>query len=228
MRGHRRPRLYAYLILLGCGDPGAPEHETIAFGEVRELADDACENVGHVRVCFDGPRVVRSITPAPPPDALWRCSAGRCALIERRPFECEAGQCRQRYARMPDDADWECADVRGLVVCRDRAAPAGMVPGEPELGWICGDGSPRICVDLAPDRPGAGNYDCSFEHEPIPQRVCREIDEPTLGGPCRGECPEGMVCVEGTCVPRVRPAPDCWTDANCEQGERCVLATCSR
>jgi hypothetical protein len=230
----RRPHLHAALIALAiaCSDPPPADYDTITFADPRELGDpegERCEEIGARRVCFGeaGPHVVPSIAPPAPPDATWRCSGQRCALVPRRPFECEGGQCRQRYARMPDDADWECADVRGLVVCRDRATPAAIVPGPPELGWICGEGSPRVCIDLSPDRPGAGNYDCSFEHEPVPGRICAPSRATTLGGPCSRECPDSMVCVEGVCLPSAIATPDCWTDADCERGERCALASCA-
>jgi hypothetical protein len=148
--------------------------------------------------------------------------------VRARPFVCERGVCTQHFPQLPDDADWECADVNGLAVCRDRARAAGIVPGPPALGWICG-GEPghRICLDLAPDRPGAGNYDCRYTHEPSLVRTCRSARAPTLGGPCRGACPDGMICADGACVPRAIETPECWTSADCAEGERCLLAHCS-
>lgn len=204
--------------------------------ELAPYAEGRCHEVGAVLACAgdDGEEGVRVIArPDPPerapPDAAWRCEPGpprRCALSPRRPFECSGGACTQRHPRLPDDADWECADVDGLVVCRDRPGPAGAVPGPRELGWICGGGTPRICIDLAPDRPGAGSYDCRYAHEPTIERTCREVDAPTLGAPCRGECPRGMQCTSGVCVPDAIETPDCWTSADCDDGRACVLARC--
>jgi hypothetical protein len=192
---------------------------------------ERCYDVGAVRACYgETVHLVAQAVESSPPDAMWRCDEGeprRCALVTRRPFRCEDGVCRQRFPRVPDDTDWECADVDGLVVCRDRAAPAGMVPGPGDLGWICGEGTPRVCIDLSPDRPGAGSYDCRFVHEPTMERVCRPKSTPILGSACRDRCPDGMSCVEGACVPSAIGAPDCWTHADCDQGERCTLAHCS-
>lgn len=211
----------------------------IAIGEVRELdpigePDESCHEVGAIAACSSA-RAVRAMPlpdpPEPaPPDTQWRCDPGpprRCALILRRPFECSGPTCIQRHPRLPDDADWECADVEGLVVCRDRPGPAGAVRGPPELGWICSEErTPRICIDLDPDRPGAGSYDCSYAHEPAIERRCRAIEAPSLGSPCRGECPEGMRCAGGACIPDAIAPPDCWTSADCHDGQRCVLARC--
>lgn len=204
--------------------------------EVALLAEpgQVCRDVGRVLACWsDGGVRVSPAPPMPeqaPPDATWRCDPGpprRCTLLLRRPMQCTSGTCIQRHPRLPDDADWECAEVDGLVVCRDRAPPAGVLAGPPDPGWLCSEGrTPRICVDLAPDRPGAGNYACHFEHEPVVTRVCRPSERPTLGGPCRARCPEGMLCVEGVCVPRAIGSPDCWTSADCANGARCVLARC--
>jgi hypothetical protein len=238
----------------GCGegvrDGPPPAHDTLAFGETVDVDVDSdvddtatraehsgagtCRDVGAIRVCWSdrGPRRVPPALPSdvPPADAMWRCDEDprRCTLTRRRPFVCDgSGACRQTYARLPDDADWECADVDGLVVCRDRAMPAGIVPGPREAGWLCGDSRPHVCIDLVPDRPGAGNYDCRFVHEPVIERSCRPRDAATLGGPCRGRCPDGSQCLEGTCVPSAIATPDCWTTADCAGGERCVLARCS-
>lgn len=193
-----------------------------------------CVDIGARRVCYgDGPVVVERTLPSQrvPPDGTWRCGGDprTCVLVERREFACEDGRCKQAHPRLYDDADWECADVHGLVVCRDRESPSGVVAGPAELGWICGDGpnGARICVDHSPDRPGAGNYECRFDHQPSISRTCRETAEATLGGPCRESCPEGMSCLDGACAPLRVETPNCWTDDDCGEGSRCVLAHCS-
>jgi hypothetical protein len=227
------------LLLVACTGESALPARATEIGAVREVSTSAadgehCADVGARWVCSTSAVVRVLARPLPddalPPDLFWRCEGERprrCALTQQRPFVCREGVCRQRYPRLPDDADWECAEVDGLVVCRDRAPPAGIVRGPRELGWICSDTRPRICIDLAPDRPGAGNYDCRFVHEPVLERTCRPRDAPTLGGPCRGSCPAGLACVSGICAPETIAPPSCWTDADCERGERCVLARCS-
>jgi hypothetical protein len=204
------------------------------FGEVRALPGGvargaACHDVGSARACWDreGPSLVATVAPEPaPPDGAWRCDGERCQLVRRRFFACDAGTCVQRDPRVPDDGDWECADVEGLVVCRSLAPPAGIVPGSPEVGWICGGYGQRICIDPSPDRPGAGSYACRFEHDPTLRRICVPHRTPTLGAPCRSACPEGMTCVSGLCVLTSIATPDCWTDVDCPAGARCLLARC--
>src|SRR5262245_38805296 len=132
---HRTAHEFFALGLFVCACAPEPVLETIEIGAVHEVANadpagERCYDIAARRVCYgEAPHVVPSMREAPPPDAMWRCEDHRCALVSRRPFSCDDGACRQRYPRVPDDADWECADVDGLVVCRDRAAPAGMVPG---------------------------------------------------------------------------------------------------
>lgn len=124
---------------------------------------------------------------------------------------------------------WECADVRGVVVCRGRSTSAGIVAGPPAPGWICGHAAEmRICVDLDPDWPDEEHRACRFRHEPRFQRECGVTQGTVLGGPCGRDvaCPDGLACVGGLCLPSAVPLADCWTSNDCEGGKACVVASC--
>ncbi len=217
---------------------GAPASRVAVFGEERlvpsdSAPDEICRDVGPRSVCYGprGARVADRTLPAepPPPDGAWRCEGRprRCRLVRARRFECKGNECRQRFPRVPDASDWECADVDGMVVCRQRSAPAGIVSGAREPGWICNGASRALCVDLSPDRPGATSYDCHFVHDPVVERTCRPRVKPILGAPCHDNCPAAMTCLQGVCVPAADPVPTCWTDPDCPEAQRCVLARCS-
>jgi hypothetical protein len=233
-------------VVAACAEAPAPT-DILAFGESRSAPVEdpegaRCDDAVGVRVCFrerEGRAAQPELTPlAPAPgpvpaDAQWRCEGAGdervCRLERRRPFRCEAGTCVQSFPRVPDDGEWECADVDGLVVCRTRSAAAGVVAGLAAVGWICGEGEDRVCVDLAPDQPAKRTGDCRFRYEATMDRLCTYgPKEPRLFGACAagGVCPRGATCVAAVCVPRFRPRPDCWTDRDCEEGRRCVLATC--
>lgn len=137
---------------------------------------------------------------------------------------------------MPDDGEWECVEMSGVVLCHSRGALAGMATGPMDLGWLCGarrgasDGE-RVCVDLDPDRPElASHRQCRFElQHGMPQRSCTPAQQRIVGDACRldaGECPKGSRCEAGVCLP-ARPEPACWLDGDCGDGARCVLGTCA-
>ena len=129
---------------------------------------------------------------------------------------------------MPDDHEWTCVDDDGAVVCKRLAEAAGIVPGPPDPGWICGEGTPRICVDLKPDLPGPGVYRCMLRQEPVWQRRCeRDPAARVLGRTCTrdGQCPDDAHCDGGTCQPTFPIVPGCYQDADCGRG-RCRFGTC--
>jgi hypothetical protein len=166
----------------------------------------------------------------------WRCSgSGATRVCEDRAlesddFDCKPDGCTQRRPRMPDDGEWECADIQGVVICHGGGAAAGTVPGPADPAWICGArrGKPgeRVCVDFSPDRPSRRELgDCRFDYEPErPLRFCRR-GEPGLGRACSGAgCVAGSVCAGGHCLP-LQPKPECWLDADCGRGV-CALGSC--
>jgi hypothetical protein len=203
---------------------------------------ERCADVASVRACWGGfstHGVIAVERPLPARAALrgWRCSgAGDGRVCEDRAwtsdaFECTPSACTQRHPRLPDDGEWECAEIEGAVICRGGGAAAGVVPGPPDAGFICGArrGKPgeRICVDFAPDRPDApGMNDCRFQYEPgRPARLCHAGKEPALGRTCgQGDCPAGTVCAGARCLP-LSPEPSCWIDADCAGGV-CLLGSC--
>ena len=181
-----------------------------------------CADVGEVRAC-------------------WDCEGGKPCLVgpaltnTRRaaPFVCQGGDCVQRHPRLPDDAEWECIDQDGAVVCRGGEAAAGVIPGPPEVGWFCGTreqglrGPEKVCVDFAPDRPeGAGPWKCRSDHKQGEKRVCKQAAPkgPQLGEACGNGCPTGATCVSDRCVP-AKPQPTCWFDNECNGGV-CRQGTC--
>lgn len=136
---------------------------------------------------------------------------------------------------MPDDGEWECVEISGVVFCHSRGNLAGMHSGPMDLGWICGarrggvDGE-RICVDIDADRPDLTNRRCRFEpHFGAPQRSCTPAQTPLVGDACKDSrtCPTGSHCNAGLCLP-ARPEPACWLDADCSAGSQCVFGSCAK
>ena len=119
----------------------------------------------------------------------------------------------QRYPRLPDDGEWECADLEGVVVCRSVAAAAGVVAGRPAAGWTCGEGAGpeaggrRICVDATPERPSPESWRCHFAHNPE-QRVCKRDANAVVA------------------TPRADVRPSCWLDVDCGDEKRCRFGAC--
>lgn len=181
-----------------------------------------CANVGAVRACWecDGGKAPCVVGPATP-------SPRRAAT-----FVCQGGDCVQRHPRLPDDGEWECIDQDGAVVCRGGEPAAGVIPGPPEVGWICGAreqgprGPEKVCVDLAPDLPEGGPWRCRADHKSGEKRVCKQAAPkgPQLGEACGDGCPTGATCVSDRCLP-AKPQPTCWFDTECAGGT-CRQGTC--
>jgi len=162
------------------------------------------------------------------------------------PFRCEGSRCIQRHPRLPDDGEWECADMAGAVVCRGGEPAAGTAPGGKGRGFACGTRrvrselvAERICVDLSPDVPDGAEpgVRCHFEANGGLTRVCElGAARASLGAPCAPArpCVDGAVCMAGAgkaggehrCVP-LRPEPSCWLPGDCDQGS-CRFGTCTR
>jgi hypothetical protein len=213
LRGHVRPhrrgrRSLAPLVLVALA---------VACGRA---SPGDCYRLLDVEVCGD---TVRAAAPAPRPGG--------------GPWACDAGRCEQRMARQPDDGNWECADLDGVVVCHGGTAAAGVAPGPPDPGWICGQrrgaraaAVDRVCVDLTPDFPDGQprGWRCSARHEDGENRSCRRAAAaPALGAACAAPaaCKPGDRCLDGRCVLE-RPQPDCWIDPDCDAPRRCRRGTC--
>lgn len=237
------------LLVLGCSraDSDATPRARLELG-ARVLPSPApadvgerCADVADTRACWlgaDAPGVRRVERPLPRLPSLrgYRCS-GRGAersCEDRRhasdAFACHGELCTQRYPRLPDDGEWECADLDGVVVCRGWADAAGVVAGRPDPGWFCGArrgaAGERICVDFAPDRPNGEPWSCRFQYEPeLPLRACTRGGRGPLGSACGAGCPFGSVCVADRCLP-LEPQPSCWIDKDCGDGKKCAFGTC--
>ncbi|MET0343421.1 MAG: hypothetical protein ABW252_20590 [Polyangiales bacterium] len=207
-----------------------------------------CLDVGAVRACWDARaplpcREGRCLVPRPPaPHALdaasLRCaglgSARRCDERARdaSAFACAGSTCVQERARAPDNAEWECAEVDGAMVCRRVAAAAGIPDGATDPAFVCGvrtrDGA-RVCVDFAPDRPPVfAGFRCTVAYAGgTRRRTCRASERLSVGDACTADaaCPRDALCVEGRCLPPP-PAPTCWLDADCADGARCRWGSC--
>jgi hypothetical protein len=204
---------------------------------------EGCADIGSARACWGKFAVhgVISVERTLPVGRAavrgFRCTgAGDGRVCEDRAwgsdaFVCTETACTQRHPRMPDDGEWECAEIEGAVICRGGEPAAGVVPGPPDPGFVCGTRRQlprqRICVDFSPDRPKLpAMNDCRFQYEPgAPLRLCRAGKEPALGRACKtGECPAGTVCVSERCLP-LAPEPSCWVDKDCPGGV-CLLGSC--
>jgi hypothetical protein len=174
-------------------------------------------------------------------DALgYRCTgvgaARKCVpRAERAPaFRCRGSRCSQEQPRLPDDGEWECADLSGVVLCRGGGEPAAVVHVSVDPGWLCGSrrrarNGERICLDLDPDLPEkVGVRACHFEIDGArARRVCEHSEQTLLGDACSHSdlCPPGSECTGGICLPP-HPSPNCWGDAECGLGQ-CRFGTCS-
>ena len=209
--------------------------------------DGLCGDFGAHRVCWsascvDGICVRQRPIPSDVerPARGYRCTgAGRtreCApRAERAPaFQCRGTRCSQEQPRKPDDGEWECSDLSGVVLCRGGSEPAAVVHVSTDRGWLCGSrrggkSGERVCLDLDPDLPEkAGVRACHFEIDGArSRRVCERAEKPLLGDACTHSdlCPSGSECVAGLCLPP-RPFPSCWGDADCRLGQ-CRFGTCS-
>lgn len=207
--------------------------------------DRACADIGAKRVCWrghDAEIVTRPLPSGATPPHGFRCGGvGAARVCEDRTrnasvFVCGTQRCLQERPRMPDDGEWECVEISGVVYCHSRGRGAGMQSGPMDLGWICGArraavDDERICVDLDADRPDLKNRRCRFEpHFGAPQRSCTTTQTRLVGDACGGDsptCPAGSRCKAGLCLP-ARPEPACWLDRDCGEGLRCVFGSCAK
>jgi hypothetical protein len=210
-------------------------------------ASDVCTDIAATRVCWRGetpviaPRTLPESSALAPPQG-WRCGGtGRDRVCEDRArngggFDCGTQRCLQARPRMPDDGEWECVEISGVVYCHSRGEGAGMPAGPRDLGWLCGArhggaAGERVCVDFDADRPPstqAGEPHCRFEPRfGAPQRSCTPTRALQVGSACSPPraCPDGSRCLEDLCLPE-RPEPSCFFDRDCGQGGRCVFGSC--
>ena len=204
---------------------------------------ELCADLGPHRICWSGSQrlvLPRPLPDGPQPPAGFRCSGmGASRVCEERAreggsFQCVEQRCVQAWPRMPDDSEWDCVEMNGVVFCHSRAHTAGVADGPLDLGWLCGPrrgNSPpeRVCVDLDPDRPDlAREWQCRYEFaHGQPQRVCVPAVEPMIGSACSATraCPAASRCSDGVCLP-ARPEPGCWYDRDCGAGAACRRGTC--
>jgi hypothetical protein len=232
-----RRALVCAFVLAACREERvAIVHEPAWLTAPGDLDVGVCADVDRARICYRGHELLRVPRVVPSADEPWRCAGQGSARVCRRardaagPFVCDDAACVQAWPRLPDDGEWECFERAGAVMCRGGEPPAGVVPGPGDAGWICGERSPRVCVDLAPDRPESRAFAaCRYEGTSgTPRQVCVKPDEPRIGAICRdgSTCPLGAVCVDGVCAPSRRPDGSCWFDADCGQGSACPFAAC--
>ena len=251
-RRRHRPRTpilpeLVWLLLsaaIACGSPPvSTDHDLRQPAAEPPAQGELCADVGAVRLCWraETPRLVpRVLPPGAAPPQGYRCGgAGAERVCEDRgrnasAFSCGTQRCLQQRPRMPDDGEWECVELSGVVYCHSRGAMAGASPGPADLGWLCGAraraaGGERICVDLDADRPSAEQtYRCRFElQQGVAVRSCATTRGLSLGSACAvgSACPDMLTCQAGLCLP-TRPNPTCWLDVDCEAAERCTLGTC--
>lgn len=204
---------------------------------------ELCADVGAHRMCWKGSQrfeVPRPLPAGPRPPAGFRCTGmGGSRVCEDRAhqggtFSCAAERCLQARPRMPDDSEWDCVEMSGVVFCRARAHAAGIADGPRDFGWLCGPRrnlSPpeRVCVDLDADRPDLErDWKCRYEFaHGQAQRVCVPATEPMIGSACDAAraCPAASSCQEGRCLPP-RPEPACWYEQDCGESAVCRWGTC--
>ena len=134
------------------------------------------------------------------------------ALASVSPFDCRAGSCSQRHSRLPDDGEWTCAELDGVVLCAGGEPASGTVAGPADRAFRCGQrpNGERVCVNRTPDYPPGGRerYACRFDAEHGVTRECREHPTPA---PVLAALPS--------------TAPDCWLDRDCSG--RCDRGHCT-
>lgn len=200
-----------------------------------------CADVRDLRVCWrTGMTQIRPrVLPKMDAPADLRCygdGAGRRCVSRRRDapaFRCEGTFCVQQYPRVPDDGEWECADLGGVVSCRGGERAAGIPPGGKDASFVCGARKghleEKICVDYSPDLPdGAGPFRCRFEAREGTVRVCETAKDAhgvTDACDAKAPCVSGLDCVSGHCIPPA-PAPQCWLDADCGTSIPCRFGVC--
>lgn len=242
-------------VALALALPGCPSRPSAGVGV--EIAtrwsaptDDVgepCADLSDLRACWGTPGsplvVARTLPSFPAPTPLgFRCSgwgpARTCTLraASAGPFACDGATCTQRYARQPDEGEWNCSDDAGIAVCVGGERAAGVSSAGTDPGWICGERrgagdrlGARVCVDLSPDFPEgrASGLRCRWSYEHGAARVCvRDPEAHVVGDPCdkARPCVVGATCVAARCVPP-RPRPACTLDADCEGA--CRFGSCA-
>jgi hypothetical protein len=236
------------ILLAGACNEQAPQRISSSSRQAVPVAEDGdglCADLADKRVCWRGDTVAivpRALPDVPASPRGFRCGGeGRARVCEDRArngnaFECGTTRCLQERPRMPDDGEWECVEMSGVVFCHSRGPMAGVRTGPIDLGWLCGarrgasDGE-RICVDIDADRPElASHRQCRFElNFGVQRRSCTPGKALIVGDACTdtAACPLGSSCEAGVCLP-ARPEPACWLDRDCGGVSRCVLGTCSK
>ena len=234
----------------------APDQLAVNAAAATPSDNGECADVADVRVCWGGEAgagsecergeqgticVSERVLPArSQPLAGWRCvgTGEERSCSDRRlragAFECVGKSCTQRYPRMPDDGEWECIELEGVVMCRRGVKPAGVITGPSDQGWLCGarigsETGERICVDFSPDLPAGAvrGWRCRYDHKRRERKICRLAPTgPALGAACDSArpCPDRLVCAVGRCLPAA-PAVECWFDKDCAGG-LCRFGTC--
>lgn len=233
------------MAAVSCSEPRLETSTALRYAAPTEEGAELCSDLGEARVCWrsDTPRKLARVLPAmPAPLQGWRCGGvGAARVCEARSanaggFECGTQRCLQVRPRMPDDGEWECVEISGVVFCRSRGSAAGMQDGPLDLGWNCGARrggatGERICVDLDADRPLAAHAEersCRFELAwGMQVRSCTAAKSLMVGSACdaASACPRDTHCRAGLCLP-ARPAPACWLDGDCGPGARCAFGSC--
>jgi hypothetical protein len=171
------------------------------------------------------------------PAAGYRCagqaSMRRCESRAQHagPFVCTGTHCVQRLFRRPDNAEWDCVELSGVLLCHELVSAAGIANGPADPGFLCGQRRghrERVCVDYAPDPPPLAAWSCSIRQEQgAAARVCHADTKPRIGSGCSAatECPAGASCASSMCVP-ARPVPGCWFDLDCGGEGPCRFGSC--
>ena len=258
--------LWALLLsaAVACADTAPSTNAQTRYSVSEGAEQGLCTDIAETRVCWRGAAmpvlVPRTVPRGAAPPQGWRCGTEDAAAATRvcedrgknaSAFVCGSQRCLQARPRMPDDGEWECVEMSGVVYCHSRGEAAGVAAGPRDLGWLCGarrEGAAgeRVCVDFDADRPtplAAGR--CRFElHVGMQQRSCtvapiaaaasvarvaRVASVARVGSPCDAStsCPEGSACRAGLCLP-ARPEPACWLDGDCGLGARCTFGSCVR
>ncbi len=242
----------AAVVLAGCSSSATDRQPAVSSGTLAAPGIDdrerQCVEVADARACWEvpvggaaestGTWVARPLPSGAAPASGWRCSGRaserKCVArsLHGAPFECEEKRCAQRPVRAPDNSEWECVEMEGVVVCRFHADAAGIASGALDPAFLCAPrrgSAERICVDFSPDLPPRfPAFKCSVRYEAGGAvRVCSASKEPRVGGACsaRAPCPRDAACVEGRCLPP-RPSPACWLDEDCAPAGRCRWGSC--
>ncbi|MFZ5894066.1 MAG: hypothetical protein ACOY0T_23585 [Myxococcota bacterium] len=250
LRPGRVPLLLALCAAACRKQPSAEELAITRTRAVNVPANDPsglCSDIADARVCWSAKRgeevwVGERRLPGPGASDLgkYRCTgsgaARECRLrSDLAPaFRCRGSRCIQPQPRVPDDGEWECADLGGVVLCRGGAVPAGVARPSSDPGWRCGARNrstlgERVCLDLDPDYPRgrSKSFTCGYEMDGAAlTRVCEASELPVLGSRCQGAnmCPADARCVGGICLPEAF-SPNCWGDLDCAP-HRCVYGAC--